>query len=282
MISFTNVGKKLGEFELREITFELPKGCICGLVGRNGAGKTTILNLLLGLLKPDSGKVEIDGLNYRDDEKKIRNLLGSVLVDELFLPYLSGEKNGEYFGGFYEAFSMEEYKDYLMKFQIDGKKQFRKLSKGQKLKCQFAFALSVHPKYLILDEPTANFDTDFRTEFWRLIQEFVSNEENTVILATQLTDDLDRVADYLIYVDEGYIVFNGDMEFFRDEYRSVTGESQLMDEIDPNYVIHIEDGVYSSKGLIFSGAYLPDGIVEAPITIEEFMYHMSKGDGRDA
>ena len=85
MITFNGINKRLGKFELKNSSYTLPDGCICGLVGRNGAGKTTILHLLLGLIKPDSGELTIDGMSYEKDEKSIRNLLGCVLVDELYI-----------------------------------------------------------------------------------------------------------------------------------------------------------------------------------------------------
>lgn len=278
MITFSGVCKKLDKFLLNEVSFELHEGCICGLVGRNGAGKTTILNLILGLLRPDAGECTIDGMKYEDNEKKIRELIGCVLVDELFIPQLSPKDNGDHFGSFYEAYDGEAYRKYLEMFQIAGKKHFKELSKGQKLKCQFAFALSIKPKYLILDEPTANFDPEFREDFWQLIREFILDGEHSVLLATHLTDDLDRMADELIFLDEGQTVYTGDMEEFREHYRILSGEKYRIKNLRKEYVLGMEEGKYSTKALVLNKRGLPEELAAARPTIEEFMYLYTKGE----
>ena len=237
--------------------------------------------MLLGLIKPDAGQIIIDGMEYENDEKEIRKLLGYVLVDELFMQHLSPEDNGDHFGSFYEAYDKEEYRRCLEKFNISGRKRFKELSRGQKLKCQFAFALSVKPKSLILDEPTANFDPEFREDFWKSVQRFTSNGINSVLLATHLTDDLDRMADQLIFMDEGKMIYNGDMESFRQRYRILSGEKYLLKNIAKEYVINIEEGKYTSKALVINKHGFPDGLTDSPATIEEFMYHYSKrGDAK--
>ena len=278
MITFSGVCKKLDKFLLNEVSFELHEGCICGLVGRNGAGKTTILNLILGLLRPDAGECTIDGMKYEDNEKKIRELIGCVLVDELFIPQLSPEDNGDHFGSFYEAYDGEAYRKYLEMFQIAGKKHFKELSKGQKLKCQFAFALSIKPKYLILDEPSANFDPEFREDFWQLIREFILDGEHSVLLATHLTDDLDRMADELIFLNEGQTVYTGDMEEFREHYRILSGEKYRIKNLRKEYVLGMEEGKYSTKALVLNKRGLPEELAAARPTIEEFMYLYTKGE----
>lgn len=277
MISFSEVGKRLGRFELKDVSFDIPEGYICGLVGRNGAGKTTLLNLILGLLKPGSGKISIDGMGYETDEKNIRKLFGCVLVDELLIKSLSLKENGEFFGHYYEDYDHEMYMAYLERFELDGGRKFRQLSKGQKLKCQFAFALAVKPKYLILDEPTANFDPQFREDFWKILKEFIADGEHSVLLATHLTDDLDRMADQLLYIDNGKMVFCGDMESFRDRYKIVSGEAYLIKNIDKQYLLGAEKGKYSSKALVEGRKRFPEGLNVVPATIEEFMYYRSKG-----
>lgn len=280
MITFNGVKKRLGKFKLEDISFDLHEGCIYGLVGRNGAGKTTILNLILGLIRPDDGECRIDGMDYAENEKRIRELLGCVLVDELFIPRLSPEDNGAHFGSFYDAYSKEAYAKYLESFRINGKKHFSELSKGQKLKCQFAFALSIRPKYLILDEPTANFDPEFREDFWKLIQDFIGDGEHSVLLATHLTDDLDRMADELIFLNDGKTIFTGDMESFREQYRIVFGETYQIRNLNKKYVLGLEEGKYSSKALVRNKRIIPKELVSAPPTIEEFMYLYARGEGK--
>ena len=216
-------------------------------------------------------------MDYENSEKEIRRLLGCVLTDELFMPRLSPEANGDHFGSFYETYDHEGFRKYLELFRVDGKKRFKELSKGQKLKCQFAFALAIKPRYLILDEPTANFDPDFREEFWKQLRAFTSNGKNSVLLATHLTDDLDRMADNLIFLDNGKTVYTGDMESFREHYRILSGELYLLKNIKKEYLINIEEGKYSSRALVINRHGHPEGLQSAAPTIEEFMYLYCKG-----
>ena len=277
MISFSEVDKRLGSFQLKKVSFDIPEGYICGLVGRNGAGKTTLLNLILGLLKAGSGSISIDGMDYESDEKSIRKLFGCVLVDELLVKSLTLGENGEFFGNYYEAYDHEMYKAYLERFELDAGRKLGRLSKGEKLKCQFAFALAVKPKYLILDEPTANFDPQFRDNFWKILKEFIADEKHSAVLATHLTDDLDRMADQLLYMENGQMIFSGDMESFRDRYKIVSGEAYLIKNIDRQYLLGAETGKYSSKALVEGRKRFPEGLNVVPASIEEFMYYRSKG-----
>ena len=198
MIQLDKVSKKLGIFELKDISFSLPAGYICGIAGRNGAGKTTLLHLLSGLYQPDSGAVMIFDSRYDTQEKQIHDSLGVVLNEDLMMKHLNLEKNGDYFGTYYSGYQKEQLLSYLKQFGLEKNRKFGKLSKGEKLKYQFAFALSCNPKLLILDEPTANFDVEFRKDFLKLLQEFIADGQKSVVLATHLMEDIDRLADYLI------------------------------------------------------------------------------------
>lgn len=302
MIKAESVSKKLDKFKLKDISFELPSGYICGLVGRNGSGKTSLLHLILGLYHADSGNISIFGMEYANNEKMIHDRIGTVLVEELFLPELSIKENADYFGKFYSKYSWTRMKEYLIRFGLvdsedkeyaededqDNKKQnvkrsgerrqFGKLSKGQRLKCQFAFALSYSPDILILDEPTGNFDPDFREQFLEILKEFIADGTRTVILATHLTDDLDRLADYLIYLEDGEEVFAGDIESFRNEYRIVSGEAYKLKLIPKEKLISMEEKKYGSRALVHHRKYYKydsEVQVSAP-TIEDFMYLYSK------
>lgn len=282
MIMLQDVSKKLDNFKLQNISFHIPKGYICGLVGENGAGKTTLLNLILGLYKADEGYIEIDGMEYKANEEKIKNKIGVVLVDELFSPALSLQDNAAYFGKYYSDFNMDIFEERINRYALDKKRKFGKLSKGQKLKCQFAFALSTNPSLLILDEPTANFDPDFQDDFLTEISEFIKDGSKSVILATHQTEDLDKLADYLIYLEKGSIIYEGDIESFRDTYKIIEGERYKINLIRPEYLINIEETAYTTKALVKHkkiNKYDDSLLVSSP-TIEEFMYLYSKRGGR--
>lgn len=283
MVEMNVVSKRLGTFHLEDISFELPAGYICGLVGQNGAGKTTLLHLLLGLYGADEGQITVSGMTYNQDEKHIHDITGTVLVEELFDSHYSIEKNADYFGKYFSTYSRERMEEYLERFRLDYHQKFGGLSKGEKLKCQFAFALSHDPVLLILDEPTGNFDPDFREQFFQILQEFIADGNKSVILATHLTEDLDRLADYLIYLEEGKQIFAGDIESFRQNYRIVSGEKYKLNTLSKERIVHIEERRYGARALVKHSRYIQydDALEVTYPSIEEFMYFYSKRGGND-
>jgi len=278
LVDLKDMNKVLGNFRLKDISMELPEGFILGLIGPNGAGKTSLIHILLGLYEPTGGQVLIDGMSYEDSEDEIKNLIGTVLLEDMFEPGTSLIKNGAYYGSYYKNFSMEEYEGYLERFELDKSKKFGKLSKGQKLKAQFAFALSHHAKLLILDEPTGNFDPKFRKEFFKVLKEYIADGTKSVILSTHLTEDLDKMADYILYIEKGKTIFSGDIEKLRDSYRLVTGERYKINLIPADRVIHKEDGTYGTKALVtHKPRYTYDKEVTVAVpTLEELMYFTTK------
>lgn len=274
MIEVKGLRKNLKNFHLDGISFVIPTGYICGLAGQNGAGKTTLLHLLLGLYHADEGEVLIDGMAYAEEEKRIRNRIGTVLTEELFDPSLTLMQNGKVYGRYYDAYDKNVMEHYLELFSLQKNRKFGRLSKGEKLKCQFAFALSHDAKLLILDEPTGNFDPAFREQFFNILKDFIADGSRSVVLATHLTEDLDRMADYLIYLEKGTQVFAGDIEKFRDSYRMVSGEAYKIRLLQKEKLIHMEENSYGAKALVIhSRLNRYDGKLQVAYpSIEEFMY----------
>lgn len=278
LIETKSVTKKLGKFKLNPISFELPAGYIMGLIGPNGAGKTTLIHLLLGLYKADEGEIYIDGKRYEESEEEIRARLGYVLLEDLFDPVLTLCHNGDEYGSFYKNYSGECLRHYLARFNLEGSRRFKELSKGEKLKFQFAFALAHDAKLLILDEPTGNFDTSFRQEFFKILKEFIADGERSVVLSTHLTEDLDRIADYICYLDKGNLLFAGDIETLHDKYRIAIGEEYKIKLLRKEHVIHVEKGEYGTRALIEYHKRIPyDKEITLTVpTIEELMYFITK------
>lgn len=282
MIKVNGLSKKLKNFQLENLSFAVPPGYICGLVGQNGAGKTTLLHLLLGLYEADEGDLLIEGMTYEGEEKRIHNEIGTVLTEELFDASLTLIQNGDAYGRYYDAYDKKTMEGYLQLFGLEKGRKFGRLSKGEKLKCQFAFALSHDAKLLILDEPTGNFDPEFRKQFFKILKEFIGDGSRSVVLATHLTEDLDSMADYLIYLEKGQQVFAGDIEAFRDSYRMVSGEAYKIRLLQKEKIIHMEENSYGAKALI-AHSRLNHYDRELQVThpaIEEFMYfYTGRKDG---
>lgn len=278
MIQLNAVQKLLGTFLLRDINLEIPTGYIIGLIGANGCGKTSLLHILMGLYQPNAGEVKLMGKSYQDNEDELRDMLGVVLQERLYEEHMTLQENAAYFGRFYSQYDETYFLQLLESYQLEPKKKYKHLSKGEELKFQFAFALAHHPKLLLLDEPTGNFDPDFRDEFLTSLKEFIADGEHTVILATHLTDDLDKIADYLIYMEQGSILLATDIEELRTRYRIVAGEDYRMKLLSEQRVIHMEKGAFATKALVRHrkiDEYDASYTVSIP-TIEEFMYYVTK------
>lgn len=282
-IEFQEVKKNLDKYTMGPISFDIPAGYIIGLVGPNGAGKTSLLNMLMGLYQPTGGEIRLDGMTVKAAEKELLDRMGVVLVEDMTEGFLfEGNRtllqNGNDFGRYYSHYKEEKLKEYLKRFDLEEQRLYRKLSKGQRLKYQLAFALAHDPKLLILDEPTGNFDPTFREEFFRILKEFMADGEKSVILATHITEDLDRIADYLIYLEKGQTIFTGDVETLRESYRIVVGENYKIKLLAPEKIIHMEEGTYGTKALVKHtrrSLYDKELTVMVP-TIEELMYFTTK------
>lgn len=278
LLQAKDISKTLGTFHLKNISFELPEGYIMGLIGPNGAGKTTLLHLLLGLYRPDAGEIMIDGRTYPDSEREIHEILGTVLLDELFDTSMTLMQNGNFYGKYYKNYNPQTLEKYLEKFSLEPNRKYRMLSKGEKLKFQFAFALSHEAKLLVLDEPTGNFDPEFRKEFFAVLKEFIADGTKSVILSTHLTDDLDRIADYILYLEKGELLLSSDIEELRESYRLVTGEKYKINLLPKEDVIHVEEGTYGTRALVrnYKRSHYDPSLTVAVPSIEELMYFMTK------
>ena len=280
MLELVNVSKKLGKFELDNISFNLPKGYIMGLVGQNGSGKTSIINIILGLYKIERGHVLVDGMDITEYEKEVKDRIGFVLCDDLFHPYLSLLENANLYGKYYSKYSKDEFVDYCERFQIDANKKLSKFSTGQKLKFQFAFALSHKPKLLLLDEPVGNFDPEFRKEFLSILSEFIEDGEHSILISTNTTMELEAMADYITMIKRGKIVFSMEKEAMCEKYKLVKGEECKIDLIDRDKIIYKESGAYQTTALVMNDElsnYDKELVVEAP-SIDDVMYYIVKGD----
>ena len=281
MLRVDGVSKRIGRFELKDISFHLPKGYIMGLIGPNGAGKTSLIHMILGLTSPDQGEIWIGEKAYLTQEKESKDELGWVLAETIFEHNLSLQKLASYYGQFYTRYSEADFLQYARDFELDLAKKGKGISKGEKMKFQCAFALAHHPSLLILDEPTANFDPNFRKQFLSLMSQFVSDGEHSILISTHLTKELDRLADYVTFINKGKLIFSENKEKLLDEYRLVSGENYKINLLRKERMIYKEEGAFVTKALMKGDrykAYDQALTLEIP-TIEDIMYFTVKGRG---
>ncbi|MDF2821870.1 MAG: transporter, ATP-binding protein [Clostridiales bacterium] len=280
MLRVEHLNKKIMDFSLTDVCFHLPKGYIMGLVGVNASGKSTLIKTLINIYHKDSGKVYVDGLSMDEEEKIAKNMMGIVLDENYYERNLCAEENAKNFGKYFECYNHDEFLRYCRQFHVDTKKKLKRLSKGQHMKFQIAFALSHNAKLFIMDEPTANLDQAFRQEFMDIMQDLIADGEKSILLATHQTDTLDQIADYITLLHEGNIVFSMSKEILMDKYILVSGEESKINGLPERMVVYRENGIYNSMALIYNAfdVFLNEsGLTMFEPTIEELMYFMVKG-----
>lgn len=224
-------GMEKNTFCLTGIHFTLERGYIMGLLGLNGAGKSTLMNLLLGNMIPDKGRVTLDGEDIYTIRQKALQRIAVVSDRAEFLKYRTLEDNAELFGMLYDNFDRERWENYMNQFGFgEGQRRlcYDDLSTGLKRRFQLAFSLSYQPELLLLDEPTANLDPHARVEWMELLQKQAVQEECSVIMTTHLTDDLDRIADYILVLDRGRQLAFMDREEMVDRYGEIELDKLLV------------------------------------------------------
>lgn len=212
------VGKKT--FGIENINFHMEPGYIYGLVGRNGAGKTTLIKSILKG-RYAKGEVWIDGFELGSNSVKAKENMGFIMYPELMLHNRTAYENGCIFGNLYPGWDQERYVNKLKEFGVDMDEYLSRLSRGNIMKAMAAFVWGYRPKVLFADEPTAGFDPVFRKEFLKFMQEYVEDGMHSVLISTHITGDLDKVADYIMIMDEGKILLNQSIEDIRDSYRMI-------------------------------------------------------------
>lgn len=276
-----NLCKKYNEFELKNINLKLPKGMIMGLIGENGAGKTTTIKSILNLINIDNGEIKIFGLNIKENEKKIKEDIGVVLDDAFFSEYLNPADINKIMRKIYENWDEKLYYKYLEDFKLPKNKISKEFSSGMKMKLKIAVALSHHPKLLILDEPTSGLDPVARSEILDIFQDFIQNEENSIFVSSHITSDLEHIADYITFINNGEIVLSKTRDELLEKYGIVKCSKLEFEKIDKNdyvkfkvnryeYDVLVEDKVKFKRKYEFK-------IIDKP-TLDDIMLIYIKGD----
>ena len=221
--SLTNVKKSYKGFMLDIKGLSLERGYVMGLVGRNGAGKSTTIKILMNLIYPDSGEVRVLGLNQPEQDMEIKRRVGYVSEDPTFYENVSVGWMAGLVRRYYPTWDDALYQGYLKKFVMDPQKKVKELSRGMKVKLGLMLALSHKPEFLILDEPTSGIDPVVRHELLEEISGIIRDEERTVLLSSHITQDIEQVADYVTILDQGSVVEYADKESLLDKWKKVTG-----------------------------------------------------------
>ena len=210
--------KRYPAFTLQDVSFSVPEGAVMGFIGRNGAGKSTTLKSILGMVHPDAGTVRVFGMDYAENERAIRRELGVVLGGIDFYPKKKIKTITDVTRRFYDNWDEEKYRHYLELFHIDESKRVDQLSSGMKVKYMIALALSHNARLLILDEPTSGLDPVSRDELVELFWAIVADGQRSILFSTHITSDLEKCASHITFIKDGEIFHSSAVADFMAAY----------------------------------------------------------------
>lgn len=233
-IEINGLTKKYDGFTLENVTFSVPKGSIMGFIGQNGAGKTTTIRLLLNIAERDAGEIKLLGMDAVKDEYEIKQDISAVFDEAPFSEKLNATQLEKVFRPIFRNWDTEAYHGYLKRFSLPEKKKIGEFSKGMKMKLQIAVALSHKAKLLVMDEATTGLDPVVRNEILDIFLEYLQDENNSILLSSHITSDLEKIADSVTFIDKGRILLSGYkddilsshavMKCTKEEYKSVAEE----------------------------------------------------------
>ncbi|MDP4132737.1 MAG: ABC transporter ATP-binding protein [Bacillota bacterium] len=274
-IEVKNLTKKYTDFCLDNIELSLPTGSILGLVGENGAGKSTIINLIMNAIMRDSGQISVLGIDNQSKEfNNVKNDIGIVL-DEAYFPEVITPKNvNVIMKNTYQNWDEKLYYNYINKFSLPPK-AFKDFSKGMKMKLAIAVALSHNPKLLILDEATSGLDPMVRDEILDIFNEFTRDETHSVILSSHIVSDLEKICDYIAFVHKGKLVFCEEKDKLIEEYAIVKMSNSDFEAIPPKAIKGMKKSKFGVEALVLKSA-VSNAIATEHTTLEDIILFLAK------
>ena len=271
-IELKGLKKSFPDFTLGPVDLVVPEGTILGLIGENGAGKSTTIKLMLGLLRMDAGSITILG---QDAKKLDKNEIGVVLDEPGFPSMLNAKEIRSFLKDIYRHWDDAVWQDYLRRFELPQEKKFSDFSKGMKMKLAIAAAMSHHARLLILDEPTSGLDPVVRDEVVGILSEFTREPDHSVLLSSHIVSDLEKLCDYIAFLHKGQLLLNEEKDALYEEYGLLRCDLETLRALDPAAVIGKKETPYGAEVILRREA--AGDLQLSPIGIEELFVFMVKG-----
>lgn len=280
-IEFNHVNKSFGSFAIEDLNLTVPTGTICGLVGENGAGKSTSIKLLLNALRPDSGTIQVLGMDTCDPAYvAVKNDIGVVLDDAWFPETITAEQVGSIMADTYVNWDSALYESYLTRFSLPRDKKFKDFSRGMRMKLSIAVALSHDPKLLVLDEATAGLDPIVRDEVVELFNEFTREETHSILISSHILSDLEKLCDYIAFIHEGRLLFCEEKDRLLEEYAIFVGTTEQADSLLPEAIVHREGNGLGGVRAMVRRSQVPATLTLEKPTMEDIILNLVKGAKR--
>ncbi len=281
VLEITSLRKKYEGFTLNDVSFNLPQGFIMGLIGPNGSGKTTIIKLVMNLIRKEAGQVRIFGKDNIEDEVAVKSRIGFVYDSPPFHGHLNLREIKSIIASFYTNWDDTLFKKYADQFDLPLAKKFKALSRGMKMKFSLAVALSHNADLIILDEPTSGLDPVFRRELLEIFSGIIQDERKSILFSTHITSDLERIADYVTFINEGNIVFSESKDLLMEDWALIKGGKELLNKENRSLFSGIREREFGFEALTSNmketEKKLKKDIVIEKASLEDIMFFITKG-----
>lgn len=274
-IELKNVTRVYPNFSLQDISFSVPCGSVVGFIGENGAGKSTTIKAILGLLKKGEGEITVLGENASELSPETKEKIGVVFDGLVFPSNLNAKQLDRVLSGIYKTWESDTFFAYLKRFELPLDKKFKTFSRGMEMRLSIAAALSHKAQLLVLDEPTSGLDPIIRSEILDIFLEFMQDETHSILISTHITSDLEHIADYICFIHEGRIVFTEERNDMLEKHRILKCTDEELERIDKADIIGMRKGRYSNEVLTKSADKYPDITADFP-SIEDIMVYYVK------
>lgn len=280
-IEVKHLTKEYQLFKLDDVSFAVPGGTIVGLIGENGAGKSTTLKCILNLIRRDGGEITLLEKDNIRDECTVKEDIGVVLDDTGFHDTLTAEMVEKILARLYQKWDKGLYYDLLKRYELPKNLFLKEFSKGMKMKLSIAAALAHHPKLLILDEPTSGLDPVVRDEILDEFFAFIRDEDHAILMSSHITTDLEKVADTIVYLHKGKVLLQGEKDLLLETYGKLLSSKEQLQQVDKALLIGVRENQFGCEALVKDRAELkrryPDLTVD-PVSLDDIMVLTVKGE----
>ena len=279
-IEIKGLEKRYDGFQLGSFDLTLPSGCIMGLVGENGAGKSTSIKLIMNAIGRDAGEISVLGVDNRSAEfRDVKEDIG-VVLDEAYFPEVMSARNvGKVMALTYKNWDAAAFEGYLKKFSLAPDKIFKDYSRGMRMKLAIAAALSHGAKRLILDEATSGLDPMARDELLDIFNDFTRDENCSILLSSHIVSDLEKICDYIAFLHKGRLVLCEEKDRLLEEYALIRLTEERLRELPEESIISRRASGYATEALVLRGG-IPAAIPTEHTSLEDIILFMAKGDER--
>lgn len=272
-LKISNLSKNYGDFHLDNISFSLPKGYIMGLIGPNGSGKTTIIKIIM----KQSGDVKIFGLDHRENEVEVKKRIGFVYDTPNYYDHLNLNRFKDTIAPFYDQWDDAVFYSLIERFKLPLHKKLKTFSKGMAMKSSIAMALSHNADFIVMDEPTSNLDPVVRRELLDFFRELIQDENKSILFSSHITTDLEQIADYITYINEGKLVFSKTKDEVFETYAIVKGGNELLDRDTKNSFVSVRSSAYGfealTKDVKRTRKLFGDTVIYDKASLEDIMFY---------